>query len=1022
MSNQSSLFVFGLARKLIVLLMGCAMISGFSSAAAQSLSPEDAPENDNPPLATARNSLSDVFPDKRPALQPGFRNPEDLWLLYSPDFDLLSGNLQSRFLRKYGILEVSALSPGGAEKVNNPTLDLFERMQSETSSATAGRNIVVAYNDILQPVGASLSISNDAGRTWKQVLPPVPPLGGCFGDPVVAAGPGGVFYFAQLGVNALGSSMAAVTKSTDGGTTWSPVSNATASRTNPSEQVDKEWIAVDNTASPFRGNVYVSWSRFTFAFGERNGIGFVRSTDGGKTWSDFQLVGEPADSTGGVQGSMIAVGPSGEVYVAYYDSRLPGIAVVKSTDGGLNFGPAVIALQDTSLRARILSGGFDLPPFPSLAVDGSGGPGRGTVYITTQIKPSNPRDDSDVVLVKSTDGGATWSLPARVHSDTTDTDQFMPSAAVAPDGTLGLAWLDRRNDPANNVLLDVYMTTSRDGGATFTSNRRVTSANWMLVPTPLTFRTHYHGDYNQISAGEIGFVVNWSDDRSGTDSDIEVAVLSTAEAQNPSPDFILSSATPARNTLAGSSASFTINLLASGGFDGAVRLEGAPANTGWRYGFSASESRPTSEVTLRLDTPANTPPGTYPITITGRAGALERSTTLRLTVYNPAEIRRAPSAVSGIREILFQPRAVADSQGNLHVVYGADPRRGASSFGALNYARYRGGAPIAAGAVMRVGAPNVSATNHAIGVDESGNITVIWRQVDPDTIVANIFMSRSVDAGATFSEPASVSGNTDRRTSVSSPSLAVSRAGVISVAYFKSDSVSQIIALTRSSDGGATFSDVVNAATVSSFPSSPILVADQGEGLGIAFLASARFGRDLFVARSNDGSSFSPPVNISLTNSANPSAAVVASPSIAIDSSGTIYVAYIRVDRSRNEQDIYFASSTDGGASFSSPVNASSTTAAGMIAYGPSVGTDSAGNVGIAMGAFLAGTLYPAGRDVLFSRSTDGGQTFSPVANLSNDIGLQSTFPALLADENGQFTVLWEDETGGNNQIVLVTP
>src|SRR5438128_592486 len=59
--------------------------------------------DENLPLITARNSLSNLFADQRPELQPGFANAVDVWLLYAPEFDRLSGNLQAYLLQKYGL-------------------------------------------------------------------------------------------------------------------------------------------------------------------------------------------------------------------------------------------------------------------------------------------------------------------------------------------------------------------------------------------------------------------------------------------------------------------------------------------------------------------------------------------------------------------------------------------------------------------------------------------------------------------------------------------------------------------------------------------------------------------------------------------------------------------------------------------------------------------------------------------------------------------------------------------------------
>ena len=97
----------------------------------------------------------------------------------------------------------------------------------------------------------------------------------------------------------------------------------------------------------------------------------------------------------------------------------------------------------------------------------------------------NPATNTDIFLTFSDDGGRTWSSPEEVNDDSSDTDgltgsneqnfndvftgrtQFQPAVAVDPaTGTLVVAWRDARNDP-NNTLVSTYISTSIDGGATF---------------------------------------------------------------------------------------------------------------------------------------------------------------------------------------------------------------------------------------------------------------------------------------------------------------------------------------------------------------------------------------------------------------------------------------------------------------------------------------------------------------------------------------------------------------------------
>src|SRR5262249_35036101 len=141
------------------------------------------------------------------------------------------------------------------------------------------------------------------------------------------------------------------------------------------------------------------------------------------------------------------------------------------------------------------------------------------------------------------------------------------------------------------------------------------------------------------------------------------------------------------------------------------------------------------------------------------------------------------------------------------------------------------------------------------------------------------------------------------------------------------------------------------------YATAPTIAVDSSGGVGIAYFASIRPARaDIFFSRSTDGRSFSTPLNLSRVGG--PSSRVdVRTPFIEIDSSGNIRVVYIKVDLARNEQDVYFTQSTDGGMRFSEPINASRTTALGIISFVPAVSSDRAGNIGIAWSAFTSGLL-----------------------------------------------------------------
>jgi hypothetical protein len=112
---------------------------------------------------------------------------------------------------------------------------------------------------------------------------------------------------------------------------------------------DKIGIEVDRgAASPFAGSVYVCDSRDT-ASGPNNGIFFYRSTDGGQTFSNAMKI---SDSVHGNLFCDITVTRNGTVFVSwrqfeFQKQQANAVAWVKSTDGGDSFTKPAVAAQFT---------------------------------------------------------------------------------------------------------------------------------------------------------------------------------------------------------------------------------------------------------------------------------------------------------------------------------------------------------------------------------------------------------------------------------------------------------------------------------------------------------------------------------------------------------------------------------------------------------------------------------------------------------------------------------------------------
>jgi len=339
-------------------------------------------------------------------------------------------------------------------------------------------------------------VSSDGGRSWTQQTLESP--FGVFGDPVLLADFEGRFFYAHLS-DPSGRGWAdpslldriVVQRSTDGGRSWSEGS-FTGHR--PPKDQDKHWLAVD----PRNQHLYCSWTEFdeygSSAPEDRSRILFSKSTDHGQRWSEPIVLSEKEgnclDGDQTTEGAVPAVGPEGQVYVAW--SFDEAIYFDRSTDGGRTW------LEEDSRIADQPGGwAFDIPGLgrangmPITAVDLSKGPHRGTVYVNWADQ-RHGESDTDVWLIRSEDGGTSWSQPLRVNDDPPGKHQFFTWMTVDPtDGAIYIVFYDRR--AYEDAQTDVFLAWSTDGGRSFT-NRKISQSPFHPV------RGIFFGDYNHISA------------------------------------------------------------------------------------------------------------------------------------------------------------------------------------------------------------------------------------------------------------------------------------------------------------------------------------------------------------------------------------------------------------------------------------------------------------------------------------------------------------------------------------------
>jgi hypothetical protein len=395
--------------------------------------------------------------------------------------------------------------------------------------------------------GLVAGVSFDAGVSWTQVV--IPKVTKCSGgtsanfgnyqratDPWVSFGPNGVVHQLSLSFNDIAPPFTAedfdhallASKSTDGGLTWSDpvvvIRDLDANVFN-----DKQTI----TADPGNPNlVYAVWDRLVFPTSERANVisGFVtasfrgptwfaRSTNGGTSWELARQIFDPGQNDQTI-GNRIVVLPNGDLVNIFNEIhnenakklRADSVRVMRSTDKGVTWSRSILVdrlrtifVTDPDTGDPVRTGDI----IPQIAVD----PNSGHLYAVWQDARFNGFQADAVALSKSTNGGRTWSTPAKVNKTPTgipigNQQAFTPAVHVAANGVVAVTYYDfRNNTPVGATLETDYFVVHCHPTA---SAACTTSAEWVdeirLTNTPFNMRQapfangFFVGDYEGLDS------------------------------------------------------------------------------------------------------------------------------------------------------------------------------------------------------------------------------------------------------------------------------------------------------------------------------------------------------------------------------------------------------------------------------------------------------------------------------------------------------------------------------------------
>ena len=283
-------------------------------------------------------------------------------------------------------------------------------------------------------------------------------------------------------------------RSTNGGQTW------TEQSPDRSAGGDKQWLAIDKTSGPGHGFQYQAYDSANCAF---TGAAFQRSTNGGVTWqSPITLPDAP------IYGSL-DVDTNGNVFIGGWSGGT-AFRCLRSSNaqiGGQT--PTFDRNTSVSLGGSLVQGGLNgigLCGMLFLAIDHSGGATNNNIYMLASVEPSG-RTTTDVMFVRSTDGGLTFSAPHRINDDgLTNKWHWFGTFAVAPNGRLDAVWYDSRN-AANNTDSQLFYSYSTDAGVTWSSNVAVSSSFNPMEGYP---NQNKIGDYITMVSDNTGADVAYS--------------------------------------------------------------------------------------------------------------------------------------------------------------------------------------------------------------------------------------------------------------------------------------------------------------------------------------------------------------------------------------------------------------------------------------------------------------------------------------------------------------------------------
>jgi cysteine-rich repeat protein len=377
--------------------------------------------------------------------------------------NLLQGGRVARRISVLANDDVSPLpvEPQVARPDDMPRFGAAQIVDSELHALDElAENRVMRHDDgawLIAQADGRVRSSLDDGKHWSGSSP----LRADDGPALIAFGSDGAGTWLTL-LNDRGSNGLRYARSTDGGRTWSSP--------RPLAKLD-QWVPGCPTCAPKAaavsgaadGTWIAAWS-YVDSVVEDDGsvrssetVGVVRATGGGTSWKRFAPVAH--DAGVGAYGFDLATDGAGGWVLAWGDAD---VWTVSSRDDGQSWtAPRRLATNVVCTECNL----HDRYRRISLAGDGSGN--WVGAFASPLLDPERWGYDADIFVVRSSDGGESWTAPNPLLPDTArdGARELFPSVATDRSGRWLVTFTSYRpRFGADDMDADVFSSLSTDGG------------------------------------------------------------------------------------------------------------------------------------------------------------------------------------------------------------------------------------------------------------------------------------------------------------------------------------------------------------------------------------------------------------------------------------------------------------------------------------------------------------------------------------------------------------------------------